>query len=85
MDFNAVAFLPLLLLLLVLCLPFMILNGIVAERKGKSRQKYVLLSLIPYLGILLLFYLVSFLDKDVQDKIDKIYEKITYETPNDIA
>jgi hypothetical protein len=75
--------LPLLLLFAVMAVPFMILNGIIAERKGKDRTKYILLSLIPYLGILLLFYLVSFLDKDVQDKIDKIYEKITHETLNE--
>jgi hypothetical protein len=65
-------FLPMIFLMI----PFVIINGIVAERKGKNKLKYVLLSLIPPLGIYILFYLATFLDKDVQDKIDKIYEKI---------
>jgi lipopolysaccharide export LptBFGC system permease protein LptF len=62
--------------LILLILPFVILNGIISERKGKNKLKYILLSLIPPLGIYLAIYLVSFLDKDVQDKINKIYEKI---------
>jgi len=37
------------------------------------------LSFIPTVGAFLVIYLVSFLDKDIQDKIDKIYEKVTME------
>jgi hypothetical protein len=73
---TVLTLLPLLLLFAVIDVPFMILNGIIAERKGKDRTKYILLSLIPYLGLLLLLYLISFLDKDVQDKIDKIHESV---------
>ena len=66
-----------LLLIVLLAIPFIILNGIISKRKGKSQLKYILLSLIPFLGLCLTIYLVSFLDKDIQDKINKIYEKIS--------
>jgi len=69
------SFLPMILLVV----PFIILNGMVSKRKGKSQKKYILLSFIPipFLGLCLTMYLVSFLDKDIQDKINKIYEKIS--------
>jgi hypothetical protein len=60
----------------LLMVPFIILNGIISRRKGKNRLKYILLSFIPLIGVYLVIYLVSFLDKDIQDKIDKIYEKM---------
>jgi len=62
--------------MIFLAVPFIILNGIIAERKGKNKIKYILLSFIPFVGCLLTIYLISFLDKDVQDKIEKIYEKL---------
>jgi hypothetical protein len=62
--------------LFLVMIPFVILNGIISERKGKNILKYIFLSFIPPLGFYLTFYLVSFLDKDIQDKINKIYEKI---------
>jgi hypothetical protein len=67
------SFLPMILM----AVPFIVLNGIISKRKGKSQIKYVLLSFIPLLGLCLTIYLVSFLDKDIQDKINKIYEKIS--------
>jgi hypothetical protein len=73
---NSVSALATFLPMIFLMIPFAIINGIVSERKGKNKLKYILLSLIPPLGIYLLFYLATFLDKDIQDKIDKIYEKI---------
>jgi len=69
---SFVTFLPLLLIMI----PVIILNGIISKRKGKNHVKYILLSCIPPIGVYFTIYLVSFLDKDVQDKIDKIYEKI---------
>jgi hypothetical protein len=66
-----------LLPMILMTIPFIILNGIISKRKGKSQIKYILLSFIPLLGLCLTIYLVSFLDKDVQDKINKIYEKIS--------
>ena len=65
-------FLPMILL----SIPFMILNGIISKRKGKNQVGYILLSLLPLVGLCLTIYLVSLLDKDIQDKINKIYEKI---------
>ena len=65
------SFLP----MIFLAVPFIILNGIISKRKGKSPIKYILLSFIPFLGLCLTIYLVSFLDKDIQDKINTIYEK----------
>jgi hypothetical protein len=61
--------------MILTAIPFIILNGIIARRKGKNQIKYILLSFIPLFGFFLTIYLVSFLDKDVQDKINKIYEK----------
>jgi hypothetical protein len=66
------SFLPMILL----SIPFMILNGIISKRKGKNQIGYILLSLLPLVGFCLTIYLVSLLDKDIQDKINKIYEKL---------
>ena len=63
--------------MILLVIPFIFLNGIIAKRKGKNKIKYILLSFIPPLGLFISIYLVSFLDKDTQDKINKIYEKIS--------
>ena len=65
-----------LLPMIIMSVPFMILNGLIAKRKGKNKIKYILLSFIPLLGLCLTIYLVSFLDKDLEDKINKIYEKL---------
>ena len=77
---SAVAtFLPMILL----AIPLIIINGIISIRKGKNQIKYILLSFIPFLGLYLTIYLVSFMDKDIQDKINKIYEKISPDTQGD--
>jgi len=77
-DFGSAfaTFFPMILLMILLIVSFIILNGIISKRKGKNQLKYILLSFIPPVGAFLVIYLVSFLDKDIQDKIDKIYEKI---------
>jgi hypothetical protein len=54
----------------------MILNGIISKRKGKRAIKYILLSIIPVLGLCLTIYLNSFIDKELEDKINEIYKKI---------
>ena len=51
------AFSPLLPMIL-LVIPFIFLNGIISKRKGKSQLKYVLLSFIPPLGLILTIYLI---------------------------
>jgi hypothetical protein len=74
---NSVSSMASFLPTILMAIPFIILNGIISRRKGKSKIKYILLSFIPLVGLCLTIYLVSFLDKDVQDKINKIYEKIS--------
>jgi hypothetical protein len=59
-----------------LSIPFMILNGIIAKKKGKKTVKYILLSIIPVLGLFLAIYLNSFVDKELEDKINEIYKKL---------
>jgi hypothetical protein len=56
----------------ILSVPAIILNVLVAKRKGKSRALFGWLSVIPYLGYLLLFYLISLPDEDMTEKIDRI-------------
>jgi hypothetical protein len=70
-----ITFSPPILLIVVLAGPFMVLNGMISKRKGKNQTKYILLSIIPYLGIFLALYLISFLDKDIEDKINALYKK----------
>jgi hypothetical protein len=54
----------------------MILNGIISKRKGKNSIKYVLLSLLPIVGLCLVIYLNSFLDKTIENQIDEIHNKL---------
>ena len=62
--------------LIFIAMPSVILNGIISKRKGKNQIKYILLSIIPIIGFYLSIYLISFLDKDIQEKINRIYEKM---------
>jgi hypothetical protein len=82
---NITSFLPFILTsipfqiinsILVLSIPFMILNGIIAKKKGKKTVKYILLSIIPVVGLCLTIYLNSFIDKELEDKINEIYKKL---------
>jgi len=57
-------------------IPFLILNIVIARRKGKNPVKYGLLSLIPLVGFALAWYLISRTDKDLEDKINYIYEQM---------
>jgi hypothetical protein len=59
-----------------LSIPFMILNSIIAKKKGKKTEKYFLLSIIPALGLCLAIYLNSFVDKELEGKINEIYKKL---------
>jgi hypothetical protein len=54
----------------------MILNAIIAKKKGKNTMKYTLLSIIPVLGLCLTIYLNSFMDKELADKINDIYKRL---------
>ena len=57
-------------------IPLMIVNYIMAKRKGKNPIAYCLLSILPFVGFPLCIYLLSLIDKDIEDKINKIYEKL---------
>ena len=61
--------------IVLLIIPSIIINSIISKRKGKNQINYILLSFIPLVGLYLTMYLISFLDKDVQEKINKIYER----------
>lgn len=58
----------------LLIIPILFVNAAIAKRKGRSQVKYILLSLIPLVGIYLLWNLISLPDKDLKDKIDQILE-----------
>jgi hypothetical protein len=73
---NSGSFIASLLPAIIFAIPFLILNTIISKRKGKNRIKYFFLSLIPGVGICLTIYLCSLLDKDIEEKINKIYEKL---------
>ena len=60
----------------VVGLAFALLNKFIAKRKGKDETNYFWLSFIPLVSQLLTFYLLSFLDKEVEDKINHIYDKL---------
>jgi hypothetical protein len=60
----------------LLMLPIVFLNAAIAKRKGRSRVKYVLLSLIPLVGYFLLWNLISLPDKDLMDKINQILQLV---------
>lgn len=60
----------------LLMLPIVFLNAAIAKRKGRSRVKYVLLSLIPLVGYFLLWNLISLPDKDMTDKISRILQLV---------
>jgi hypothetical protein len=61
--------------LILITIPFAILNGVIARRKGKSSVLFGLLRLIPFLGLLFAIYLVSLHDKDLIDKINRLLDQ----------
>jgi len=61
---------------LLIIIPIAIINASIAKRKGKSRALFGWLSIIPLFGYFLAFYLISFPDKEVTDKLDKILAKL---------
>ena len=57
-------------------IPIIILNGIVAPRKGRSAVAFTLLSFIPLCNIILTIFLVSLPDIEMKKKVDEIHELI---------
>lgn len=62
---------------LLLNFPFLMFNILVAKRKGKSRIKYGLLSMIPYAPFYLTMYLVSVTDQEIKDKLDSLINEFS--------
>ncbi len=62
--------------IIILWIPIFIANIILAIHKGRSIVKYALLSFIPIGGFVATIYLMSKLDKSIEDKIDFIVEFI---------
>ena len=58
--------------LLIIGIPFAVVSFLIAKRKGKSPVKFAILSLIPFIGLAFLVYLIGHSDKDVYDRLDRI-------------
>ena len=61
----------------ILMVPIIVLNVLIAKRKGKNVAEYGWLSVIPFVGYFLTIYLLSLTDKALQDKVDRIFEVVT--------
>ncbi len=61
--------------MLFFLIAFPTLNASIARRKGKSRALFGWFSVIPLVGLFLLFYLISLPEKELMEKIDKILAK----------
>ena len=61
----------------ILMIPIIVLNVLIAKRKGKNAAEYGWLSVIPFVGYFLTIYLLSLTDKALQDKVDRILEAVT--------
>lgn len=73
---------PLLLLvqilpIFVLTIPFLIFNGIIAKRKGRNPVEFVLLSLIPFVGMFIILWLASLSDIAVIKDIEALKAKVS--------
>ncbi|VVS93750.1 hypothetical protein [Desulfoluna spongiiphila] len=58
--------------LLIFISPIVILNIVIAKRKGRSPVLFGLFSLIPFVGFYLSIHLASLMDQSTNDKIDQI-------------
>ena len=65
-------FLPLILM----TLPFVFLNGFIANRKGKNVILFVIFSFIPLVAFYLAIYLIPLTDASVLQKLDKISSQL---------
>jgi hypothetical protein len=61
---------------LIASVPFVILNSSISKRKGKKPHVYVLLSIIPIVGYLLTWYLISLTDSNISDKLNQALQLI---------
>jgi hypothetical protein len=73
---SSLAMLIQILPILFLAIPFLIMNGVIAKRKGRNPVEFVLLSLIPLVGMFITLWLVSLSDISVIKEIEALKAKI---------
>ena len=61
--------------IILIGVPFVIFAAKFAKRKGKDRVPYVLMSLIPFVGLFVLMWLASLTDKVVLDRLEQLENK----------
>jgi hypothetical protein len=73
-----------LMVLLPLFVGLIFLNLSLVKRKGRSPVKYALLSVIPFVGVYLVFNLVSLPDVALEETVEQILHKLDAlnKTPN---
>jgi|GEM_PF-1529606 hypothetical protein len=64
--------------LFIMSIPFVILNAMIAARKGKSSILFGLLSVLPVFSLFLFLYLISKTDKEINDKLDHIIKLLPH-------
>jgi|WetSurMetagenome_2_1015567.scaffolds.fasta_scaffold495605_2 hypothetical protein len=62
--------------LVLLVIPYVVINGVVAKRKGKSPLLYALLAIIPVANIVTTIWLLSLTDSAVMKDLEAIEAKI---------
>lgn len=62
--------------LIIMTLPIVFLNGVIARNKGKNAAVFSIFSIIPFVGFYLMIYLLSLPDYSLKIKIDKILNKL---------
>jgi hypothetical protein len=67
-----ITFIPMLLM----SIPILIMNIILAKRKGRNAVLYFVISIIPLAGYFAAIFLASLTDKSINDKINRILEML---------
>ncbi len=70
------AFIP----MIVISIPIIIMNILLAKRKGQNMTLYFFISIIPFVGYFAAIYLASLTDKSINEKIDRILELLEAKT-----
>ncbi len=63
-------------------IPFIIINGVIARRKGKEPVLYVLLSFIPFASAIVTVFLLGITDVRVKEQLLAIKQKREQESTN---
>jgi hypothetical protein len=62
--------------IVLLSIPFLIMNGFIAFRKGKSPILFVILALIPIANIFISMWLISLPDESVLRDVEALKAKV---------